>query len=135
MCCKYIFNFSVSLKNCLKFLKLFLSVLGLHCRAWLLSIFVEQGLFLVVEHRLQVHRLQQLQLTGSRALGQWSWCTGLDAQRHVGSSQTRDPTHIPRVDRQILSHWATEEVPITVFLLQLLLLISQRHLFYFQKYQ
>ena len=46
-------------------------------------------LLLVVEHRLQARRLQQLWLTGSRAQAQWLWHTGLVAPWHVGSSRTR----------------------------------------------
>ena len=38
------------------------------------------------------------------------WCTGLVAQQHVGSSQTRDQTHVPYTGRQILNHWTTLEV-------------------------
>ena len=29
---------------------------------------------------------------------------------HVGSSQTRDHTHVPRIGRRILNHWTTREV-------------------------
>jgi len=34
---------------------------------------------------------------------------GLVTLRHVGSSQTRDRTHVPWVGRPILNHWATRE--------------------------
>ena len=30
---------------------------------------------------------------------------------YVGSSQTRDQTHVPCIGRQILNHWATREIP------------------------
>ena len=36
---------------------------------------------------------------------------GLVAPRHVGSSLTRDGTHIPCIGRWILNHYATREVP------------------------
>ena len=36
---------------------------------------------------------------------------GLVAPRHVGSSPTRDRTHIPYIGKRILIHWATKEVP------------------------
>ena len=49
---------------------------------------------LVVEHRLQTHRL-----------------TGPVAPWHVGSSQTRARTRVPCIGRQILNHCATREVP------------------------
>ena len=42
--------------------------------------------------------------------------TGLTASWHVGSSQTRDQTHVPCTGRQILNHWATKEVPDSAFL-------------------
>ena len=38
------------------------------------------------------------------------WCTGLVAPRHVGSSQTRDRTHVRCIGRRILNHCATTEV-------------------------
>ena len=37
---------------------------------------------------------------------------GLVAPQHVGSSQTRDQTHVPCIDKQILNHCATREVPV-----------------------
>ena len=39
------------------------------------------------------------------------WCTGLVAPRHVGSSRTRDRTHVPCIGRRILNHCAAREVP------------------------
>ena len=39
-----------------------------------------------------------------------SWLTGLAALRHVGSSQTRDRTHVPCISRWTLIHWVTREV-------------------------
>ena len=93
------------------------------CLCWVFTamlsfslVVVSEGCSLVLEYRLRRHRLQYVQLTDSRALGQYLWCTGLVAQWHMGSSQTRDQTHVPSIGRQILNHWATEEVPITVFL-------------------
>ena len=44
------------------------------------------------------------------------WHTSLVAPRHMGSSQTRDQTHVPCIGRQILNHWATREVPECWFL-------------------
>ena len=39
------------------------------------------------------------------------WRMGLVAPRHVGSSRTRDRTHVPCNGRQILNRCATREVP------------------------
>ena len=36
----------------------------------------------------------------------------LGALRHVGSSQTRDQTHVTCIDRPILNHGTTWEVPV-----------------------
>ena len=46
------------------------------------------------------------------AQAQQLWPTGLVAPRHVGSSQTRAPTRVPCVGRQILNHCATREAPV-----------------------
>ena len=59
---------------------------------------------LVAEHRLQTRRLSKLWLTGPAAL------------RHVGSSQTRARTRVPRIGRQTLNHCATREAPMRVLL-------------------
>ena len=45
------------------------------------------------------------------AQAQQLWLTGLVAPRHVGSSQTRARTRVPRIGRQILNHCATREAP------------------------
>ena len=65
---------------------------------------------LVAEHRLQAHRLQQLRLMGSRDWAQQLRVRGLVAPWHVGSSWTRDGTHVPCIGRRILIHWTTREV-------------------------
>ena len=57
--------------------------------------------------------------TGSRCTGfsswgaqpQQLWHTGLAAPWHVGSSRTRDRTHVPCIGRRILNHCTTREVP------------------------
>ena len=44
---------------------------------------------------------------------QWVWLScgsGLAALRLVGSSWTRDRTHVPCIGRWILTHWATREI-------------------------
>ena len=45
---------------------------------------------------------------------------GLVALWHVGSSPTRARTHIPCIDRQILNHCDTREVPLCAFLVAVL---------------
>ena len=44
------------------------------------------------------------------------WREDLVALWHVGSSRTRDGTHVPCIDRWILNPWITREVPIRTFL-------------------
>ena len=39
------------------------------------------------------------------------WHTGLVAPQHVGSSRTRDRTHVPCIGRRILNHCPIREVP------------------------
>ena len=39
----------------------------------------------------------------------------LHAPRHVGSSRTKDRTHVPCVGRWVLNHWTTKEVQDTCF--------------------
>ena len=90
---------------------LFLSVLDLPCHAWLLSSCPEQGLLSCCgaqalgaqASEAVIHRLQS---PGSVAV-----VHRLVAQRHVGSSQTRDQIHVPCTGRKILNPWATKEVP------------------------
>ena len=91
-------------------------------------VFVEAcGLSLVVASRgcsslqstgFSLWWLLLLQGTGSRcwgfsSCGSWAqqlWLTGLGALRHVESSQTRFPTPVPCIGRQILKHWTSREV-------------------------
>ena len=37
------------------------------------------------------------------------WAEGLAATWHVGSSQTRDRTHVPCIGRWMLNRWSTRE--------------------------
>ena len=41
----------------------------------------------------------------------FSCCGGLVAPWHVGSSQTRNPTHVSSIGRWIFYHWAIREAP------------------------
>ena len=52
---------------------------------------------------------------GFRAQAQLLWHMGLVAPQHVGSSQTRDQTHVPCIGRQILNHCTTREIPLLNF--------------------
>ena len=45
---------------------------------------------------------------GSEARAQQLRCTGLVALRHVESSWTTDPTHVPCIGRQILNPWSPQ---------------------------
>ena len=49
------------------------------------------------------------------AQAQQLWPTGPAAPRHVGSSQTRARTRVPRIGRQILNHCATREAQQNTF--------------------
>ena len=53
------------------------------------------------------------------------WCTGLVALQHVGSSRTRDQTHVPCIARRILNHCATREVSQGYFLFMFVSLACQ----------
>ena len=48
------------------------------------------------------------------AQAQQLWLTGLVSPWHVGSSQTRAQTRVPRIGRQILTHCATREAHLWV---------------------
>ena len=54
-----------------------------------------------------LHWLLLLQSMGSRAQVQQFRRVGLVALQHVGSSGTRDQTHVPCVGMWILNHWTT----------------------------
>ena len=88
-------------------------MLGLHCCIQAFPSCREQG-----------HLL--FQSMGSRYVGFSSWGSwalqcglsrhmGLVAPWRVGSSQTRDRTHVPCIGRQILNHWTTGEAPGIMF--------------------
>ena len=72
-----------------------------------------------------VSGLQSLWLLSPRAQAQQLWHTGLVAPRHVGSSQTRNRTHVPCIDRWILNPWITREVQeMTLFICSVLDLVG-----------
>ena len=84
---------------CVQFLKelftYFGAVLGLHCCVRAFSSCSEQRLL--------------LWLPSSRVQAQL-WLTGVVAPQLVGSSQTRDETHVPFIGKWILNLWANREV-------------------------
>ena len=72
---------------------------------------------------LPLSRPLLLRSTSSRHAGQQLWLTSAAAPQHVGSSQTRAQTRVPRIGRQILNHCATREAPDVEHLLMGLLAI------------
>ena len=105
-------------------INLLLAKLSLCCYAKAFSSCCEQGLLFVVvrgllvvvaslvaEHELQTSRLKQLWGVGSGVVvprlqrtAFLLWCVGFVAPQYVGSSQTRDRTHVPCIGRWILYH-------------------------------
>ena len=108
-----------------------LAVLVLHCYLQAFSSCGKQGLIFVAvhshsfsltwllllwhldsgAHRLQYCGLQaqELQPVGSRVWARQLWHVSSLAPCHVGSSQTRDETHVLCIGRWILNHWTTRE--------------------------
>ena len=87
---------------------------------WLCWVFVATGgLSLVVAGRGYAHcHGLSLQSTGSRREGFSTcstWLSSCGALLHVASSQTRDRTCVPCIDRQILIHQTTTEVLAFIF--------------------
>ena len=78
-------------------------MLGLHCctlfspaaASGSYSLVAVNGLLIVVPSVVIASGLTQVQ---------YLWCTGLVAPQHVGSSWTRDRTHVSYVGRWILHH-------------------------------
>ena len=83
-------------------------MLGLHCCVGFYLISVSRGYSLVVVHIVCDFSLQSM---GSKQRDQLLWHMGLAALQHMGSSLTRDRTYVLYIDRWILNHWPTREVP------------------------
>ena len=67
-----------------------------------------------LHRRARASHHRGLPYCGAQAPGaqaQQLWLTGVAAPRHVGSSQTRARTRVPRIGRQTLNHCATREAP------------------------
>ena len=77
-----------------------------------------EGASFAPEHKLWRLRLQYRLPPGSRAQFQWFWPMGSVAPWLVGSSQTRDQTHVSCIGRQILNHWITRGALFFIFLLE-----------------
>ena len=107
-----VFNSHVQISSFFRIIYLFLVALDLRCFGQAFSscsewglLFVEVGRLLIIvaplaaaEPSFQVHRLQQLQLSG------------LAAPQCVEFSQTRDQTFVPYIGGWILIHFVTREV-------------------------
>ena len=84
-----------------------MAALGLRCCVGFYLVSVSRGDSLVVVHLVGL----SLQSMGSKQRDQLLWHMGLAALQHMGSSLTRDRTCVPHIDRWILNHWSTREVP------------------------
>ena len=117
----HIQNMQQFFKKLILFIHVFLAVPSLHCFAQAFSSCRKWGLLFTAVHSFSL-RLLLLQSSGFRMgfsscsmRAQCLWHVGLAAPWHVGSSQIRDGTHVPCMDRWILIHYATMEVPATNF--------------------
>ena len=94
------------------FIDWLIAVLGLRFCARAFSSCGKQGpLFIAVRRPLHYRGLSCCGAQAPDAQAQQLWLTGPVAPRHVGSSQTRARTHVPRISRQTLNHCATWETP------------------------
>ena len=114
------YHFSNYFNTFVVIIYLFFTVLGLHCCTGSypaaasggsslaaghgLLPAVRSGLLLLQSTGSRACRLQQLRLPGSRAQAQQLSHAGLVAPWHMGSSQSRDQTHVSCICRQILYH-------------------------------
>ena len=104
---------------------LFFGCVGSSFCTWAFSSCSEWGLLFNAMHGLLMWWLLLLRSMGSTctdfsSCSMWAqqlWHTGLVAPQHVGSSQTRDRTHVPCIDRQILNCCTTREV-LQIFFLE-----------------
>ena len=87
----YIFSFVLFISPCLCFF--FLASLGLHCCMHAFFSCSQRGLLLQL------------------------WCAGLVATQNVGSSWTKDQTHVPCIGKWILNQWTTRDVQFAYFYL------------------
>ena len=91
-------------------------MLGLHCCAGSSLVVVCSLLITVASHSRAEHRLWDTQVSVVGGMwAQWLQHMGLIASQHVGSSPTKDWTHLSCIGRQILYHWATKENHLSFF--------------------
>ena len=109
--------------RCFFFFFFNLAALGLHCCLWAFSscseqgysLFVELGLLFAVASRCRAQALREAGFSTcswrvlEHRLRSW-WYMSLVAPRHVESSQIRDRTRVPCIDRRTPNHWTTREV-------------------------
>ena len=100
------------------FLKMFtlsLAALGLRCFKWAFWSCSKQGTTLWLQWWLLLVRVGAQALrtraSGVVATGSAVWLTALVVLWSVGSSRTRDRTCVSCIDRWIINHWASYEVP------------------------
>ena len=114
----------------------FFAVLGLCYRAWAFSSWGEQGLLSLQCAGFLLWWLLLLRSTGSRHVGlrscsrwaQYLWLMGLGALRPVGSSWTRDGTHVSCTTSR-LNLWAPKEA-LTAFFRPKEICLPQSFFFY-----
>ena len=102
------------------FIYLFLAVLGLRFYARAFLQLRRAGAAL---HRgARASHYRGLSCCGAQApdaQAQQLWLTGPVAPRHMGSSQTRARTRVPRIGRQTPNQCTTREAPNTIFIFEL----------------
>ena len=99
-CFLFIFSCTGALLLCVDFLWLRQAGATLGCSAWL-SLW---WLLLLREHRLSVHWLQELQLTGPRVQARWLWCSRLSCSVACGVFQCQRANPCPL-------HWQADSYP------------------------
>ena len=102
----------------LKFIYLFLAVLGLRFCARAFSSCGKRGPLFIAVHGPLTPAASRCGAQAPDAQAQQLWLTGPVAPRHVGSSQTRARTRVPCIGRQILNHCATREALCCIFMLE-----------------
>ena len=79
------------------------------------SLAVEQRLWSMQASTVAACRLSSCSSQALEHRLQWLWCSGLVAPQHMGSSPTRDWTHVSRIGRWILYYWATGETTLCIW--------------------
>ena len=106
-CCFFFFLILIAFT---KSIYLFFIAKDLCCYTWAFSSYSWWGLLSICGVGCSLRWLPLLWSMGFRAQAQRLRHTGFVIPWHVGSSQTRDQTHVPCVDRWIPMHCATRKV-------------------------